>query len=77
MVFYDEIPEHLREEFETVLKILKNGMDNWICIRCGQPVAFERQSGCDVYAEPCGCRLWYGTARGRKPAELRGPKGGL
>ncbi len=65
------------DEFDKILEFILGLRDKWICIRCGQPIELEIQVGRSVEGYPCGCHLWQGTARGRKPVELRGPKGGL
>lgn len=52
-------------EIEEFLSKAKHG----ICPRCGTVIERERQVGRCVYAIPCGCRLWQGTARTREQLE--------
>lgn len=48
------------ERWQETLRKMNNG----ICHVCNAKVEKEVQVGCCVYAEPCGHRLYQGTAKG-------------
>lgn len=59
--------EDTAAEIVRALERLADCMNNWTCFCCGNQMTAERQIGRCVYAVPCGCRLWQGTARGQRP----------
>lgn len=64
-------------EVVAIVVALADGMKNWICRHCGEPVLREKQVSRAVYALPCGHRLRLGKTRGERPKELEAGQVGL
>lgn len=56
------------KELAAKTQRLNDLFDNWVCPHCGADILNERQIGRCAYAEPCGHRIYQGTARGKRPA---------
>ena len=54
-------------EIMTIGRKFGEDLKNWICPRCGTDIQKELQIGQCFYAEPCGCRIAQGKARGVRP----------